>query len=228
MIINLLTDAPKHNHALMKISTYHKQRGDDVYLNFPLMPANLTYCSVLFDYNLPLYNGDYVGGPATVLRGLRGGTLVGILGASIESCRPDYSLFKTDYSLGYSFRPCFRNCSFCKVAFIEYEDTSHHSIWEFHDSKFTKIAVNVIVVVTALPRTSVPADGRREEHTVEPAILGISWRNTNWKRSSWLSPLTCEGRDHDNSQLDLHRIPYRACCRFIIPSERDERGDITS
>jgi hypothetical protein len=66
---------------------------------------------------------------------------------------PDYSLFKTDYSLGYSFRPCYRNCSFCKVGSIEgndftgngqvvgWHDQAHHSIWEFHDSKFSKICL---------------------------------------------------------------------------------------
>ena len=34
MKISLLTDAPKHNLALMKLSTWHKQQGDEVTILF--------------------------------------------------------------------------------------------------------------------------------------------------------------------------------------------------
>ncbi|GAF83320.1 unnamed protein product, partial [marine sediment metagenome] len=50
MKINLLTDAPKHNLALMKISTYHKLRGDEVRLNMPILPADIVYASQLFTW----------------------------------------------------------------------------------------------------------------------------------------------------------------------------------
>lgn len=140
MVVNLLTDAPKHNHALMKISMYHKQRGDDVYLNFPLMPADRTYVSLLFEHSIPCFAGDKLGGPAYI-GGLQTGNNGSVLPGDIELCKPDYGLYKLDYSVGYSFRPCFRNCSFCKVGRMQHPDTQHHSIWEFHDSKFTKICL---------------------------------------------------------------------------------------
>jgi hypothetical protein len=52
MRISLLTDAPKHNLALMKLSAYHKDCGDVVTLNEPIIPADYTYASVLFDWNV--------------------------------------------------------------------------------------------------------------------------------------------------------------------------------
>ena len=39
MKVNLLTDAPKHNLALMRISAYHKAQGDDVKLNGKISPS---------------------------------------------------------------------------------------------------------------------------------------------------------------------------------------------
>lgn len=156
MIVNLLTDAPKHNHALMKILTYHKELGDDVYLNFPLMPADRTYVSLLYDFSplslewlgntryLELSGTTWVGGPATFRTSNgRCWTCGGhsILPSFAEDCRPDLDLYHLDYSLGYSFRPCFRNCSFCKVCHMPYPDTQHHSIWEFHDSSRSKICL---------------------------------------------------------------------------------------
>jgi len=49
MKILLLTDAPKHNLALMKISTYHKKAGDEVMLNMPLWKADYRYASWIFE-----------------------------------------------------------------------------------------------------------------------------------------------------------------------------------
>lgn len=128
--INLLTDAPKHNLALMKISAWHKAQGHSVMLNMPLFPADLTYASKLFDWST--FNGkvDIAGGPAV------GGTLP----LEAERLRPDYDLYGLDFSLGYTYRYCPRNCSFCKVPSME-KDKTHYSIWDFHDSRFRKICL---------------------------------------------------------------------------------------
>jgi hypothetical protein len=141
MIVNLITDAPKHNHALMKISTYHKQRGDDVYLNFPLMPSDRTYVSFLYSDSINSgISGDVFGGPAFIGSNFHGRFNLS-LPLDIELCAPDLGLYKIDYSLGYSFRPCFRNCAFCKVGALQHPDTDHHSIWEFHNSSRSKICL---------------------------------------------------------------------------------------
>lgn len=131
MKVNLLTDAPKHNLALMKLSTWHKARGDDVFLNMPLVMADKTYASYLFEKTSRSYADEY-GGPAC-----NGSCLP----PWIEDCKPDYSLFNLNYSLGYTFRPCYRGCSFCKVKDMAHPDTKHHSIWEFHDERFDTICL---------------------------------------------------------------------------------------
>lgn len=129
MKVSLLTDAKKHNLALMKISTWHKQQGDEVRLNMPLWNANLTYASWLFE-NGQRYPANYTGGVAVAPEV--------VLPEKFEGCKPDYELFGLDHSLGYTFRACFRNCPFCKVPQMP-QDRTHHSIWEFHDARFRTI-----------------------------------------------------------------------------------------
>lgn len=131
MKINLLTDAPRHNLALMKLSAWHKSGGDDVQLNEPIFPAHYTYASILFEHNRNVFIADEYGGPA----------IGGKLPAEVEGLKPDYDLMPTDYSLGYTFRPCWNTCDFCKVPKMDHPDTDHHSIWEFHDSRFKKICL---------------------------------------------------------------------------------------
>ena len=106
MKINLLTDAPKHNLALMKISAWHKSDGDKVTLNTPLFKADYTYASVLYDRNVKRFIADEYGGPAFDNSRLPD---------EIEGMEPDYSLYPLDFSIGYTFRPCFNTCEFCKV-----------------------------------------------------------------------------------------------------------------
>ena len=133
MKISLLTDAPKHNLALMKISAWHKKQGDEVLLNMPLFPADYTYASILFEKNRKLFIADEYGGPAYDRV---------CLPKPICDVFPDYTLFSSNFfSLGYTFRPCYRQCSFCKVGDVLHPDTIHHSIWEFHDPKFDKICL---------------------------------------------------------------------------------------
>lgn len=132
MRINLYTDSPNHNLALMQISTYHKQMGDEIILNMPIMPCDKSYASILFGKNVKVINADVYGGPAIPNSQLP---------PEIQRCKPDYSLYPIDYSLGYTFRPCYRNCAFCKVHSMNHPDTNHHSIWEFHDPEFKKICL---------------------------------------------------------------------------------------
>lgn len=101
-------------------------------LNMPLMPCDYSYASILFEWNKNLYFADEYGGAA--FDGSK-------LPADIESMKPDYELFGIDYSLGYTFRPCFRGCAFCKVKNMKHPDHGHHSIWEFHDARFKKICL---------------------------------------------------------------------------------------
>ncbi len=131
--ISLLTDAPHHNLALMKLSAHFKANGDDVLLNMPLFPADYRLASILFKKNKKLFIADEYGGPVFPDR---------TIPPPDEKRKPDYDLYpQNDFSLGYTFRPCFRGCEFCKVSNMKHPDTAHHSIWEFHDPKFKSICL---------------------------------------------------------------------------------------
>ncbi len=131
MKISLLTDAPKHNLALMKISRWYKERGDKILLNMPLFSSDRIVASILFEKNRNKFFAHYIGGPAFGKS----------LPITIEHVKPDYDLYPhNDFSLGYTFRGCRRGCSFCKVPEIE-SDLTHYSIWDFHDPKFKKICL---------------------------------------------------------------------------------------
>ena len=131
MKISLLTDAPKHNLALMKLSAWHKANGDNVLLNMPLWESDISYASILFEKNKKLFNADTYGGPA--YNNVR-------LGSKIDGMKPDYGLYNLDFSLGYTWAYCPRNCSFCKVP-SQKNPKDHKSIWTFHDPKFKKICL---------------------------------------------------------------------------------------
>jgi len=133
MNINLYTDAPKNNLALMQISAWYKQRGGvKVTLNMPIIPCDISYASILFEKNIKKFSADYYGGPAFPKLTLE---------EKFRTSFPDYDLFPIDYSLGYTFRPCYRNCAFCKVKEMIHPDSDHHSIHEFHNPKFKKICL---------------------------------------------------------------------------------------
>lgn len=132
MKINILTpDSKRPNLAAMKISTWHQQQGDEIFLNFPLSNADFIYASVLFDWTQDPY-ADLIGGskyPAIKLD------------PEIDSMRPDYSLYPNiDYSLGYTYKACPRTCDFCIVP-KQHNDETHYSIWTFHEPKFKKLAL---------------------------------------------------------------------------------------
>ena len=132
MKISLLSDASKHNLALMKLSAWHKANGDDVMLNASIFPADYTYASILFEKNKNLFIADEYGGAAFPDSQLT---------TEVEQMKPDYSLYNLNYSLGYTFRPCFNNCYFCKVPKMNHPDGKHHSIYEFYNSDFETICL---------------------------------------------------------------------------------------
>ena len=101
------------NYALMKISQYHKLRGDTVEWFIPLN-AHLydkVYSSKVFDFT----EEDPYLPPNTI----KGGTGYGIydeLPQEIDEMFPDYSIYPNcDYAIGFITRGCPNKCSNCYV-----------------------------------------------------------------------------------------------------------------
>ena len=114
-----LIDVDGHNWpnlALMKLSAWHKARGDDVSFCEPLLHYDRVYQSRVFD---DTYSRDIDWAPQAdeIIKGGTGYGLDNRLPDEIEHMYPDYSLYGiTDTAYGFLARGCPRGCSFCIVA----------------------------------------------------------------------------------------------------------------
>ena len=112
-----LLDIDGHNFpnlALMKISSYHKNNGDQVEKFFGLNHYDIVYASKVFTFT-PDY--DEVIMADKIVKGGTGFDLTSKLPQEIECQYPDYSLYGiTDTAYGYLTRGCPRGCKFCIVA----------------------------------------------------------------------------------------------------------------
>jgi len=85
------------NLALLKLSAWHKRRGDEVtWIDLTDFTFDCAYGSKIF-----------MGGS--------GYDIHARLPDEIEHICPDYEEFKMDYSVGFTSRGCIRNCEFCIV-----------------------------------------------------------------------------------------------------------------
>ena len=116
-----LIDVDGHNFpnlALMKISAYHKAKGDRVEWCIPLCEYDLAYQSKVFDetYSRDI---DFTPRADKIIKGGTGYGLDNKLPDEIEHVYPDYSLYPEltkDTAFGYLTRGCPRNCHFCIVS----------------------------------------------------------------------------------------------------------------
>lgn len=107
-------DSKIPNIALMKLSAYHKGKGDNVEWWKGLLfhkQYDRVYASKIFDFTeLPK---DL---PVNVEIGGSGYDIKKTLPDEIEYRKPDYSIYPDcDYSIGFLTRGCIRKCKFCKV-----------------------------------------------------------------------------------------------------------------
>lgn len=106
------------NLALMKISAYHKQKGDQVEWCIPLKHYDIVYQSKVFD---DTYSRDIDWYPRAdkIIKGGTGYGLKNCLPIEIEHIYPDYSLYSdytNDTAYGFLTRGCPRQCEFCIVS----------------------------------------------------------------------------------------------------------------
>jgi len=102
-------DSKIPNVALMKLSTWHKQRGDRVSWFDPLWGEyDRVYASKVFDFTA---DNPYL--PNSTIRGGTGYNLDPL--PAPDTTYPDYSLYGIDYAIGRITRGCIRRCPFCMV-----------------------------------------------------------------------------------------------------------------
>jgi len=112
-----LIDVDSHNFpnlALMKLSAYHKGRGDSVEWWNGLKHYDIVYKSKVFDATYTK-DVDYCINADKIFRGGSGYDLTNTLPDEIEHQYPDYELYKADKAYGFLTRGCPRGCPFCIV-----------------------------------------------------------------------------------------------------------------
>lgn len=99
------------NYALMKLSAWHKARGDTVEWWNPMKTYDRVYSSKVFTYT-PVC--EYL--PPNTIKGGTGYGEHAELPAEVDGCFPDYSIYPdVDYAIGFLTRGCIRSCPWCVV-----------------------------------------------------------------------------------------------------------------
>lgn len=102
------------NYALMKLSAWHKAKGDDVSWWDPRHTYDRVYSSKVFDFT-----PENPCLPSNAIRGGSGYRDIPIsqeLPEEADLMFPDYSIYpECDYAIGYLTRGCIRNCKWCIV-----------------------------------------------------------------------------------------------------------------
>jgi len=100
------------NIALMKISAFHKAKGDVVeWAN--MGNYDRTYMSKIFTFSKEFELGFANYGE--IIKGGTGYDIKKKLPAEIEQCNPDYSIYGYPFSVQFFSRGCIRKCPFCLV-----------------------------------------------------------------------------------------------------------------
>ena len=111
-----LIDVDGHNFpnlALMRLSAYHKTRGDNVEWWDGFKHYDKVYMSKVFTFSPDM---DTCVNAGEIVRGGTGYKDYGSLPGSVEQTFPDYTMYpKWKTAIGFLTRGCIRNCPWCIV-----------------------------------------------------------------------------------------------------------------
>ena len=126
-IINIDSKIP--NLALKKIEKYHLDKGDEVIWDFPLIPSDKTYVSIVFSWNkeqAKQYPGADIGGSGYDLK---------------KKLPPEIDKIKPRINLGFTTRGCLRKCYFCIVPEKEGVVRTEGDIYDLWDGKSKELTI---------------------------------------------------------------------------------------
>jgi hypothetical protein len=123
----------------MKISRYYHNIGDEV--GFHIKDPDQVWISCLYRENRGQAYGIVLMYPDADVRLGGPGLNYGFLPSEIENCPPDYDLYPSEYSQGYTTRSCIRNCPWCIVREKEGNYTRFQHVKIFHDRRFDTVMV---------------------------------------------------------------------------------------
>ena len=101
------------NLALMRLSAYHKARGDEVEWCTPLLHYDRVHMSKVFTFSPDV---DIAVQADEIVRGGTGYKDYGSLPSEVEATPPDYTIYPHyPHAIGFLTRGCIRNCPWCIV-----------------------------------------------------------------------------------------------------------------
>ena len=131
-------DSKIPNLALMKISQWHKENGNDVEFYNPLWLE--TYDEI---YASAIFNGsdksDLI--PERMFIGGTGWNITTMLPTKFEAMQPDYTLYNYEHSIGFTSRGCRFNCPFCVVPQKEGKPKPYNMIDEIWTNKASNFVI---------------------------------------------------------------------------------------
>lgn len=132
-------DSAIPNLALMQVSAWHKQQGDEA--GFDIAEPDKVYVSCVFAKNAEQARGLATLWPeADVVLG-GSGLNREWLPAPMQMVKPDYDLYPSEYSLGFTTRGCVRRCPFCIVREKEGRLRRWQHVREFADERFGQVSL---------------------------------------------------------------------------------------
>jgi len=135
-------DSKIPNLALMRLSRFYVERGDDVEFYLPLAKASYDkiFASKIFDYS----DGSDLD-PNQMVIGGTGFDLKASLPQEVERVPPDYTLYRYPHNIGFTMRGCRFRCAFCVVPEKEGRPAANNSIediWTQRSSDFVVLLDN--------------------------------------------------------------------------------------